>query len=357
MVVWSILPILTTIIGSVITMFILGLWQYAVFLVIYAILFAVVVFTISRLMITRNREEAAASNKTSGSLADMVTNVMTVKAFGREGYEDKQAREVIGEWHHRSNRLKWSVIGATSAFSTMYAIGATAAFIFAVLGTQYGIATIGMLYLVFIYALNINRQLWDLNNITRTYNRVIGDADEMATILLTDNRLVDRSNEKLSVKRGEITLKDVSFAHDGGKGQQTFKKFNLTVPAGQRIGLVGHSGSGKTTLTRILLRFSDIDSGDITIDGKNIANVTQQSLHESIAYVAQEPMLFHRSLSENISYADQTQLLKKFAVPPKKRTRWSSLRAYLRTLTHSSVNVASNSLAGSDSELLSPGRS
>jgi len=184
----------------------------------------------------------------------------------------------------------------------MYAIGATVAFIFAVLGAQYGIASVGTVYLIFIYALNINRQLWELNNITRTYNRVIGDAHEMTEILMKDYRLIDHSLDELQASKGEVIFDSVTFTHDDGEGDQVFNDFNLRIPAGQRVGLVGHSGSGKTTLTRILLRFSDIDSGVISIDNQDISHVTQKSLHESIAYVAQEPMLFHRSLYENISY-------------------------------------------------------
>jgi ATP-binding cassette subfamily B protein len=93
----------------------------------------------------------------------------------------------------------------------------------------------------------------------------------------------------------------VTFAHDGSK-ENLFDNFSLHVKPGERIGLVGHSGSGKTTLSRLLLRFSDIKSGEILIDDQNIAEVTQESLRRSIAYVPQEPMLFHRSLRENIAY-------------------------------------------------------
>ena len=302
MIIWNILPMVTTIAGSIVTLAILGLWQYSIFLIIYAFLFGIVVIVGSRFLADRNRTEAAASNKTNGYLADTITNVSTVKAFGRERYEAAHALEHINNWRDASFRLKWGVLGATSAFSTMYAIGAIIAFIFAVLGAQYGIATAGMVYLVFIYALNINRQLWEFNNITRTYNRVIGDAHEMTEILHKDFSLVDHSTKKLRVTKGDVSFDNVAFTHDNGDGQTVFTDFNLSIPAGQRVGVVGHSGSGKTTLTRILLRFSDIDKGSIAIDAQDISKVTQESLHQSVAYVAQEPMLFHRSLRENIAY-------------------------------------------------------
>ena len=302
MIIWSIVPMTTTIVGSIIALSILGLWQYGLFLVIYAIVFAIVVVFGSRFLAGRNREEASASTASNGYLADMVTNVNTVKAFGQEKYEHDNASRYINTWLHSSTHLKWGVLGATSAFSSMYALGAVGAFIFAVLGAHYGIASAGLVYLVFIYALNINRQLWEFNNITRTYNRVIGDSHEMTEILTKDYELVDTSTKLLEAQSGEVIFDDVSFTHDKGEGEQVFKNFNLTIKSGQRIGVVGHSGSGKTTLTRILLRFSDIDGGKILIDSQDISNVTQQSLHQSIAYVSQEPMLFHRSLRENIAY-------------------------------------------------------
>jgi ATP-binding cassette, subfamily B, bacterial len=302
MIIWSIMPMITTIIGSIITLSILGLWQYGIFLQIYTLIFAVIVVLGSRFLAERNRKEAAASNHTSGYLADVVTNINTLKAFGREDYEYGSARAHINDWRTASSRLKWGVLSATSAFSSLYAFGAIGAFIFAVLGAQYGIASAGMVYLVFVYALNINRQLWEMNNITRSYNRVIGDAHEMREILQKEYELTDLSNKKLQATKGAVNFDTVTFAHDNGKGEQVFSNFNLAIPAGQRVGVVGHSGSGKTTLTRILLRLSDIENGSITIDGQDVTHVTQASLHEAIAYVAQDPMLFHRSLRENIAY-------------------------------------------------------
>jgi ATP-binding cassette subfamily B protein len=97
-------------------------------------------------------------------------------------------------------------------------------------------------------------------------------------------------------------MQDVTFGHDGQYEQPLFEHFDLDIAPGEKIGLVGQSGSGKTTLTRLLLRFSDLQGGRILIDGQDIAEVTQRSLRQQISYVPQEPLLFHRSLQENIAY-------------------------------------------------------
>ena len=89
-------------------------------------------------------------------------------------------------------------------------------------------------------------------------------------------------------------MDNITFTHDKGQGDTLFHDFSLNIQPGEKIGLVGSSGSGKTTLTKLLLRFADIDSGKITIDSQDIAEVTQASLRQQIAYVPQEPLLFHR---------------------------------------------------------------
>jgi len=302
MIVWSVLPIVTTVIGSIVSLLILGLWQYAIFIAGYTGLFAIGAWLGSRFLAKRNTIESQKSTKMSGYLADVVTNATTVKAFGREAYEQTAAAKRANDWKDASFRLKWGVIGTTTSFGTLITLGNVAAFIFAVYAAEHHLVTIGTAYLVLTYALNVSRQLWDYNGIIRTYNRVVGDAHDMTEILASPYKLIDRSTKKLIARHGNIDFKDVSFTHDRGDGERVFEGFNLTIPKGQRIGVVGRSGSGKTTLTRILLRFSDLDHGAITIDDQDISHVSQTSLHRSIAYVAQEPLLFHRSLIENISY-------------------------------------------------------
>lgn len=107
--------------------------------------------------------------------------------------------------------------------------------------------------------------------------------------------------EKSSISSGRISFNSVDFTHTGAK-RSIFKNLSLSIKPGEKVGLVGHSGSGKTTLTKLVLRFADIESGTIEIDGQNIAKITQDNLRAKISFVPQEPLLFHRSLADNISY-------------------------------------------------------
>jgi ATP-binding cassette subfamily B protein len=126
----------------------------------------------------------------------------------------------------------------------------------------------------------------------------------MISILALEPEVKDPPHpEKVRMPHGEITFRDMQFTHPDARSDDVlFSDLTLTIAAGEKIGLVGHSGSGKTTLTRLLLRFSDLDGGEILIDGQNIAHVTQDDLRRHIAYVPQEPLLFHRSIKENIAY-------------------------------------------------------
>jgi ATP-binding cassette subfamily B protein len=178
------------------------------------------------------------------------------------------------------------------------------AFVAAILITEHNTASIGPTYLVIGYTLNVVSQLWQLSSITRNYVRIVGDAGPMIAMLDEAPELSDSTElETVSIHSGQIHFRDVTFQHDGAE-VPLFSNLNLRIKPGEKVGLVGHSGSGKTTFTRLLLRFSDIQSGTIDIDGQNIANIAQDDLRRHIAYVPQEPLLFHRSIAENIAYGE-----------------------------------------------------
>jgi ATP-binding cassette subfamily B protein len=126
----------------------------------------------------------------------------------------------------------------------------------------------------------------------------------MVEILSEEPEIQDRKDApKLKVPAGAVSFNNVVFQYsDARSTKKLLDDFNLDIPAGQKIGLVGHSGGGKTTITKLILRLMDIQGGSISIDGQNIAEITQESLRQSIAYVPQEPLLFHRTVAQNISY-------------------------------------------------------
>lgn len=300
-VIFQVVPSLTAITAAIVILWQI-FWQYAVILLIVSVLFIGAVIIGSRFLRTRNTEEAQASTKMTGWLADMVTNITTVKSYAGETQEIQQASEVSRLWRQKSLATMRGFLLVSSVYSTLGTILTSLALIAAIVASEQQLISIATVYLALTYTFTVTRQLWEMNSIMRNYNRVIGDAHDMVEILATNTKLNDMSSTPLVVRRGSLSIKNMSFTHDNGAGVSIFKNFSLAIPAGQRVGLVGHSGSGKSSLVRLLLRFSDIDRGSIHIDKQDISDVTQTSLRKAIAYVPQEPLLFHRSLRENIRY-------------------------------------------------------
>jgi hypothetical protein len=299
--VWAVLPLVISLTGSIVILSML-LWQYALFLFMFSIIFGVAVFFGSRPMAKLSRREAEASNKVSGNLADMVSNVLAVKSSSAEKIEQQRFDKTNRAWRRASLATMRGFLTVSSVYSTINTSIRIGAIVFAIYAAQHNIVSVAAVYLIITYTGSVARELWNMNSIMRNYNRIIGDAHEMVEILHTPTSLVDRSDKKLHVNRGVIDFDTVTFTHDEGKGATLFHNFSLHITPGEKVGLVGSSGSGKTTLTKLLLRFADIDSGTIMIDEQDIAEVTQASLRSQIAYVPQEPLLFHRSVRENIAY-------------------------------------------------------
>jgi ABC-type multidrug transport system, ATPase and permease components len=250
-----------------------------------------------------NQAEAEAQTKQSGQLADSISNILTVKSYGREEHERRRfansnrATFNAGIKHMRASNIRDSLFGVVIVAINIFLV------IFLVGGSTWFNLSIGTLILIFTYSQQITSTLWDINHVFRNVNRSFGDAHEMTLILDEEHAVSDAAGaQDLQVKKGLVTFDDITFTHADNK-TPIFESFNLSIAPGERIGLVGRSGSGKTSLTKLLLRFADVQSGKILIDGQNISDITQVSLRENIAYVPQEATLFHRSLRENIAYS------------------------------------------------------
>lgn len=277
---------------------------YVVILMVLLAVYASISYYLYKRILSLNEKAASAQNQLSGELSDSVANILAVKTYGREDYErglfDNANREVVA----RDSKRMWASLtrGIITACITVVIMSVVTVFI-AGGNAWYGI-TPGTLVVMFTYTYTVTNQFNFINNGLQRFNRAFGDASGMTAILDEPRLVADKPGAPdLKVSRGAIDFQGIDFFYtDGNVKTQVFDKFELHIPAGQRVGLVGMSGAGKTTLTKLLLRLSDIQQGQILIDGQNIADATQQSLRRQIAYVPQEALLFHRSIAENISY-------------------------------------------------------
>ena len=277
---------------------------YVVILMVLLVLYGTVSYLMYRRILNLNEQAAGAQNQLSGELADSVANILAVKTYGREDYErglfDTANREVVARDSKRMMAsLARGIITACIAVSIMAIVT-----VFIAGGNAWFGITPGTLVMMFTYTYTVTNQFNFINNGLQRLNRAFGDASGM-TVVLDEPRLVSDMPDagELVVREGTIDFEGIGFCYeDGGVETRVFEDFDLHIPAGQRVGLVGMSGAGKTTLTKLLLRLSDIQEGRILVDGQDIARCTQQSLRRQIAYVPQESILFHRTIAENIAY-------------------------------------------------------
>jgi len=273
-------------------------------LLLFSIIFMIASVRITKYVRHLNAIEASASNRQTGFLADAVTNVLAVKSFAHSTYENmrfagatEKSRQATNDVMRASVLRDFFFSGATSTISIV-------SLVLAVIGVVVFNAEVATVYLIVTYAGIITENLWQFSqNTLRNYNRALGEARDMIEILNIKPSILDPDEpEPVKIQRGAIRFENVSFSYSDNSQELLFHKLNLSIKSGEKVGLVGHSGGGKTTVTKLLLRFMDIQDGKILIDGQNIAHVTQDDLRAYIAYVPQEPLLFHRTLRENIRY-------------------------------------------------------
>ena len=298
------LPIICSIIATCVIL-IPRVPAYVVILMVLLVVYAIVSYVMYKRILSLNEDAADAQNTLSGALSDAVTNILAVKTYGREDYErelfDRANREVVARDTKRMMAsLARGIITACIALAIMSVVA-----VFIAGGNAWFGITPGTLVIMFTYTYTITNQFNFISRGLQRFNVAFGDASGMTTVLDEPRLVADEPNAKpLKVTAGDIDFKDLNFWYtDGNAKTKVFDNFNLHIPAGQRVGLVGRSGAGKTTLTKLLLRLSDIQEGEILIDGQNVAKGTQQSLRRQVAYVPQEALLFHRTIAENIAYA------------------------------------------------------
>jgi ATP-binding cassette subfamily B protein len=241
-------------------------------------------------------------SRLGGALADAVSCNAVVKAFGAETSEDTRLGRVLARWRSRTwvswNRHTLTGILQQSILMVMRIVVIGLALLF----WWQGQATLGDVTFVLTAYGVINGYLRDIGHHVHNIQRSTSDLEELVDFheqpLGVDNR---PGAEELVIRRGEIRFNQVRFRYPA-LDRQVYDGLSVRIPAGQRVGLVGRSGSGKTTFVKLVQRLYDLDGGLITIDDQDIAAVRQESLRRQVAIVQQEPVLFHRSLADNIAY-------------------------------------------------------
>ncbi len=288
------------------------LWRYSPWIPIILIVCLILVVIIAIPIIRRRAKlviaRHVASSRMVGRLADALTNMLAIKSFAKEKQESKIYDEYVNDFTFKIKKAaNFQNFRFDTVISPLYVATNVIGLVFTIIFAQKLNLESGAMLVIFTYYAIITRIFWDINHVYRDIESSISEAAEFTDLFLASPKVQDVSSaKKLKVVNGRVQFSGVNFNYHDGQGKSYFlKDFNLDIKANQKVGLVGVSGSGKTTITRLLLRFIDMQSGQITIDGQDIKNVTQASLREAIAYVPQEPLLFHRTLLENIGYGDE----------------------------------------------------
>ncbi|MFD8211797.1 ABC transporter ATP-binding protein [Streptomyces sp. NPDC059695] len=253
-----------------------------------------------RQALVARREQAIA--RVSGHVADSLTNMDTVRSFGAERREAAEHRSRVAEsrrltlrsWDYGNLRID-TLVAPMSVLTNV--LGLVLAVTLG--GGEHGVEAV---IVAFTYYANATRIMFEFNQIYRRLESAMTEAGQFTELLLERPTVLDPADpEPLRAETAEVRFEKVTFAHAGAK--PLFEGLDLDVPGGAKIGFVGRSGGGKTTLTRLLLRMTDIDGGRITVGGQDISRLRQTDLRGMIAYVPQDPAMFHRTLRENIAFA------------------------------------------------------
>jgi ATP-binding cassette subfamily B protein len=299
----SILPSVVVLLGTTV---VLGLHWPAMGAVIGLGTLAYVgtaVFLATRVIAPAATLSNALDTRLGGALSDTIGNNAVVKAFGAEAREDERLARVLSKWRRRTRRT-WMIV----TWSGTLQLGLLLAFRSAIVATALwlwwqGQASPGEVAYVLTTYFVVHGYLRDIGGHINHLQRSVNEMEELVALEAEPVGVADRPGAvPLAVSGGAIRFDAVRF-HYGTHGTPLYDGLSVTIPAGQRVGLVGRSGSGKTTFVKLIQRLYDVSGGHVRIDGQDVAGATQASLRAQVAIVPQEPVLFHRSLAENIAYA------------------------------------------------------
>jgi ATP-binding cassette subfamily B protein len=265
------------------------------------------------------RELSQASSELAGVIGDSLSHGTTVKSFASEKFEEEQLEGSLGRWAKVQYRTWISSIPADSGQMILTAVASALLLVMTAGLYKNGTITIAVVTLVQLYVIKMVAATHDIATLIKQYETVMGSAHQSVNTMLVKTTVTDPPKPlRISAKNPGIDFHNVTYHYsESAASAKAISKFTLHIASGEKIGLVGYSGSGKTTLTKLLLRFMDATDGAVTIGGVDVRQASQHELRSRIAYVPQEPLLFHRTIAENIAYGRPTANKKDIAAAAK----------------------------------------
>lgn len=294
------LPLVIRATGTVIAIYTL-VPKYSYILIVFCFVFLVTALIYTRLKLKFDILAAESDTKTTGALADSISNHSSIQLFAGHEYERGRVGGVIDN-QKKATVTNWYLWGGLSMLQAFYIFIVEFIIFWIAIGDwKLGLIMLPTMVLIQSYLGRLSENLWSFSAIVRTFYDGFADAQEMAVILDTPYSVKDTTKKEMKNVKGEVNFKNVTYIYENNN-IKVFDDFSLTIKAGEKIAIVGSSGAGKSTFVRLLMRLFNLQQGKILIDDVDISKISQKNLREQIGFVPQDPVLFHRTLMENIRY-------------------------------------------------------
>ena len=314
---WDFLPTTAIILSSLLIMGSVNVW-FAITLLLWLILFVGCNYWFAIIIgIPKDTALNKEDSKVSGLIADTFTNFSNINLFNKHDEEFKKIQQTTAKQSaaSRSARIVW--LKQNSIQNTLMAIIEFIFFLIIIRLLKLQKINVGEIIMLQTLLIYIFKDIWNINRLFRSFSQSYSDAWEMISIFETPQVITDIPQAKiLQVSKGEIAIHKLNFSYHSKI--PIFKNLSLNIKAGEKIALVSRSGEGKSTLIKLLLRLYEIPERSIYIDEQDITQVTQESLRENMGLVSQDPILFHRSLRDNIAYGGKHATQKEIIAAAKK---------------------------------------
>lgn len=299
----AVFPRLLAMIIASITLFTVVQPIFGIILFVWTIVFVYISYVVAKSSEKIAREHAEESAKLGGVMSDSVSNVISTKLFANITYEIAHLDQYINSLVTIERKFLWKNLKANFIQGCFVTLLVGSMLVALIHGRIHGSVSPGDFALVLTLSISYILSLEDIRQRMLEFTKVVGNCNQALSFIRIPHEITDAPNAlPINIKKGEIKFENVSFKHENNNNI-LFNKLNITIHAGEKVGLVGYSGGGKSTFIKLILRLIDTQSGRILIDDQNVKEVTKNSLRKQIGTIPQEPDLFHRTIMENIRFA------------------------------------------------------